>query len=394
MNHYFDVEVATKYNVNIAIFLNNLAHWTIVNIANRQNYYDFRYWTYNSRRAFLELFPYWTDDQLRTIISNAIKADLVLEGNYNKKAYDKTKWYSLSDKALVLYKINPTPPSSENAHNPYYDSLGKNPQSMPEPSGKNPKPKQSNNTKHCDKNKDENGLQPAPTLIGEKSPIHRGKIPNGLGDNPQAIPNSKPDNKPTTTTQDQILAKKSDSAQVVVLTDSLTSTPTPQNPVTSESVKIFIGVEWDRRLREAYDRNPIVEKNILCVEDYLSACKYYTDNKADNIPLPGRIKGLVKITLEGNFHEPPEWVDAIVKSRNAKIGQERLRLNERNSEARAKQVIQQANVDVKAGRESFLAIKTKMQEETANKPNVINMKQKVYKPTQLPEQKNNVSQQS
>ena len=86
MNHYFDVEVATKYNVNIAIFLNNLAHWTIVNIANRQNYYDFRYWTYNSRRAFLELFPYWTDDQLRTIISNAIKADLVLEGNYNKKA--------------------------------------------------------------------------------------------------------------------------------------------------------------------------------------------------------------------------------------------------------------------------------------------------------------------
>ena len=75
----------------------------------------------------------------------------------------------------------------------------------------------------------------------------------------------------TTTTQDQILAKKSDSEQVVVSTASLTSTPKPQTPVTRDDATIFIGVEWDRRLRDAYDRRPIVEKNILCVEDYLSA---------------------------------------------------------------------------------------------------------------------------
>lgn len=315
MNHYFDVEVATKYNVNIAIFLNNLAHWTVVNIANRNNYYDFRYWTYNSRRAFLELFPYWTDDQLRTIIANAIKADLVIEGNYNQKAYDKTKWYSLSDKALALYNINPISPNSKKDDNPCCDSSGKNPKSSPEPFGENPMGHDRIQNEHKDIKNNKNTLQPAPVLIGGKSPIDVGEIPNGLGKNPQPIPDSKPDEKPTTTTRDQILNKHHHSEPVVVSSTSLTSTPKvkPLNPVNQEEIRLTI------ELRAIYRTKPFTTPEILCEDDFIDSGLWGMNNRGENT-INQRLGGITKLVKEGRYEGEQGWIKLIRNRRNSGIG--------------------------------------------------------------------------
>jgi hypothetical protein len=304
MNHYFDVDVATKYSVNIAIFLNNLAHWTVVNIANRKNYYDFRYWTYNSRRAFLELFPYWTDDQLRTVILNAIKSDLVIEGCYNSKGYDRTKWYSLSDKALALYKINPIAPTDQESSKNEPLEL---PNSSPASFGKNP-----NST-------------------WEKSPMDLGEIPNALGKNPQPIPNSIPDDKPnTTTTRDQILNKNPDPEPVVVFTDSLTSTPkvNPLIPINR------IVATTDIELLTAYRSRPIFSENILCEDDFLSACDSMIKDRGD-MPLRGRIKGIVGWILTGNFEEPKEWAREQRNIKNRAKGEANMLLQEQATRKKA-----------------------------------------------------------
>ena len=103
MNHCFDILIAEKYGVNIAIFLNNIAFWIQKNQANQRHYYDGRYWTYNSQPAFLQLFPYWTIQNLKTVISNAKKLGLIVQGNYNEKSYDKTSWYALTELGLSLF---------------------------------------------------------------------------------------------------------------------------------------------------------------------------------------------------------------------------------------------------------------------------------------------------
>ncbi len=322
MNHYFDVDVATKYSVNIAIFLNNLAHWTVVNIANRNNYHDFRYWTYNSRRAFLELFPYWTEDQLRTIISNSIKANLVIEGQYNKKAYDKTKWYSLSDEALILYKINPVFPTDENDHNPRHDSSGIFPTSSPEPIGQNPRGFCGSNTEQSGYNLFENTSKTATT----RAASHVGEIPNRCGKNPQPIPDSKPDKKHTTTTVDQILSTTPHSEPVVVFSTSLTSTPkvNPLNPVSR------MEATTDRELLAAYRAKPFLSINILTETDFLSACDHLIADRGD-IPLRGRIKGIVGLIMSSNFDEPPEWAKEQRNRKNRAKGEAQTRLNEEHA---------------------------------------------------------------
>lgn len=101
--HMFDPQIAQEYGVNAAIIFQNLAYWTEHNRANEANFHDGRYWTYNSVRAFAELFPYLTDKQIRAALKKLEEGGMILVGNYNKSAYDRTRWYALAEKGLSIY---------------------------------------------------------------------------------------------------------------------------------------------------------------------------------------------------------------------------------------------------------------------------------------------------
>lgn len=102
MQHYFDIDIAKKYGVNAAILLQNLGHWIRRNEANEKNYFDGNYWTFNSRRAYRELFPYMSERQINTAFQKLIDDGLVITGNYNKVAYDRTLWYALTQKGKSI----------------------------------------------------------------------------------------------------------------------------------------------------------------------------------------------------------------------------------------------------------------------------------------------------
>ena len=98
MVHTFEVEIAVKYGINAAIILQNIAFWVKKNEANDSNYFDGRYWTYNSIKAFHELFPYLSERQIKTAIDKLTSEELIITGNYNANRRDQTLWYALTDK--------------------------------------------------------------------------------------------------------------------------------------------------------------------------------------------------------------------------------------------------------------------------------------------------------
>ena len=102
MEHSFDTEIAKEYGVNCAVILKNIYFWVLKNKANNQNFYDGKYWTYNSKKAFSELFSYMTERQIDYALKHLIDEGLVVTGNYNKSTYDRTLWYALTDKALSI----------------------------------------------------------------------------------------------------------------------------------------------------------------------------------------------------------------------------------------------------------------------------------------------------
>jgi len=103
MNYHFNVEVAKEHGVDAAIFLENLNFWTLKNVANKSHFKDERFWIYNTQEAWTILFPFWSRQSIRRIISYCVKNNLIVQGNYNKKNYDKTIWYSLSDQCLPFF---------------------------------------------------------------------------------------------------------------------------------------------------------------------------------------------------------------------------------------------------------------------------------------------------
>ena len=105
MIHVFDTDVAKEYGVNAAIILQNIAYWIMQNEANETNFYDGRYWTFNSKRAYGELFPYMTAKQIRTALEKLIEDGVLVTGNYNKLAYDRTAWYALTEKGKSICRI-------------------------------------------------------------------------------------------------------------------------------------------------------------------------------------------------------------------------------------------------------------------------------------------------
>lgn len=92
--HSFDSAIAQQVGVNAAIIYQNIQFWVEKNQANNKHFYDGCFWTYNSVKAFSNLFPYLTDRQIRTAIDKLKEANLIKVGNFNKANYDRTNWYS------------------------------------------------------------------------------------------------------------------------------------------------------------------------------------------------------------------------------------------------------------------------------------------------------------
>ena len=115
--HYFDIHIAELYGVNCAVVLQNLWHWIRKNEANGVNFYDGNYWTYNSTKAFKQLFPYLSQKQIETALKKLRDEEIIITGNYNAVKYDRTLWYAITQKGksiLLTGEMETTPQGNGN----------------------------------------------------------------------------------------------------------------------------------------------------------------------------------------------------------------------------------------------------------------------------------------
>ena len=113
--YHFNAALAQRYGVDGAVFLHAMAFWVAKNKANGRHFHEGRYWTYNTRKALAELFPFWTQRQLERIVNNLRDAGAVLVGNFSEDKADRTLWYALSNDVLEAYgeSADPISPNGE-----------------------------------------------------------------------------------------------------------------------------------------------------------------------------------------------------------------------------------------------------------------------------------------
>lgn len=130
MEHHFNVQEAELYGIECAILLYNIRFWINKNKANGKHYYKGMYWTYNSAKAFAELFPYISKSKIARHLRELEDIGILVSDNFNSIAYDKTKWYSILDNPtskINNHDLNMNNPSSNlnndnpNLNNPMFE---------------------------------------------------------------------------------------------------------------------------------------------------------------------------------------------------------------------------------------------------------------------------------
>lgn len=100
--------VAERYGFEEAVFLDAIVFWYRTNKAENRNFRDGRWWTYNSIKAFDEVFPWWSTKQLRRIANSCRDQGALIVGEYNEDRRDRSLWYTPGDELLALYGLAET----------------------------------------------------------------------------------------------------------------------------------------------------------------------------------------------------------------------------------------------------------------------------------------------
>lgn len=111
LKHFFSVDVAVSVGVHSAIIFENIAFWVMKNKTSKRNFHNGKYWTYGSIKHLSGLFDYLSEKQVRGALDKLITCGYIETGNFNRSAYDRTKWYTLTDKgeSIALKQKNELP---------------------------------------------------------------------------------------------------------------------------------------------------------------------------------------------------------------------------------------------------------------------------------------------
>lgn len=102
MIHSYSTEVAIEVGgVSEAVVLKEVAYWCKLNESKGANKHDGRFWAFRPLREWQEIFPEFKGS-IAHILQRLQDGGWLISGNFNKTEFDRTRWYTLSDKAISL----------------------------------------------------------------------------------------------------------------------------------------------------------------------------------------------------------------------------------------------------------------------------------------------------
>lgn len=99
----YNHDLAKEYGINTAVILGFFNFYTNINKSKQVNSREDETWVYHSADSISKALEIYTARQIRYAIKKAHDHQLIKKANYNKTKYDRTTWYSLTDKAIQYF---------------------------------------------------------------------------------------------------------------------------------------------------------------------------------------------------------------------------------------------------------------------------------------------------
>ena len=88
--------LAREIGLNEAIMLQQMHYW----LLKSSNEFEGVKWFYKTLEDWQTEFPFWSAMTIRRTLTNLEKQKVIRIGNFNKKKFDKTKWYTIEYKCV------------------------------------------------------------------------------------------------------------------------------------------------------------------------------------------------------------------------------------------------------------------------------------------------------
>jgi len=104
--------LACKIGLNESIVVQQVHYWLEVNRKLKRNIIAGRVWCYNSIKKWQEKnFAFWHETTVKRVFQSALKMEVLIKDNFNKRGYDRTAWYTINYELLgvtaPLEEFNP-----------------------------------------------------------------------------------------------------------------------------------------------------------------------------------------------------------------------------------------------------------------------------------------------
>lgn len=103
--YYYSVQIAKEISLDAAVVFIHIGIY--VDYAKRHKskakYHEGRYWTYCSRQSIHNSLPYISVSNIYKALTTLIEHGYIIRANYNRNRYDRTYWYTLTDKGWSIY---------------------------------------------------------------------------------------------------------------------------------------------------------------------------------------------------------------------------------------------------------------------------------------------------
>ncbi len=101
--HSFSDSFARLHGVKEAIILKFLAH----KVRKSKKLHDGKKWHYDTLDELAKRFPYMSRSTLHEVLKRMAKDGLVEIGNYNRRKYDRTQWFTVPEKYMDAVEEDP-----------------------------------------------------------------------------------------------------------------------------------------------------------------------------------------------------------------------------------------------------------------------------------------------
>lgn len=111
--HSYNVSVAADVGINAAVVFYNICFWVEENHANKRNFINGKYWTYNTVKALHTIFPEMTGKQIEYALKKLKDGGYIESAILSEDTRDRTNWYTVCDFKKWILHEKPDPKEKE-----------------------------------------------------------------------------------------------------------------------------------------------------------------------------------------------------------------------------------------------------------------------------------------